>query len=235
MYLAAPDGAILMGMQKVKLSKPVLFTYYGLPGSGKTFFSRQVAELFGIPHISSDRVRSELFDNPSFSRDEQAVVSNIMNMMVEEYFKVGMSVIYDVSLNRLQDRRIMRDIARSGGATPLLVWLQAEPETCFARARGRDGRKADDRYSTEMTKELFTAIMNTMQPPQGEDPLVISAKHLFNSQRETLMRKLKELGLLAPTDNTTPTFAKPALINLVNRAQVEAGRTDHSRRNLTIR
>ncbi len=223
-----------IGMQKPKLSRPVLFLFYGLPGSGKTFFSRQVAQLFNIPHISSDRVRYELFENPTFSREEQTVVSNMMNMMVEEFFKVGMSAIYDVSLNRATDRRTMREIARSMGATPLLIWLQAEPETCFARARVRDRKKPDDVYSTEMTQELFGAIMNSMQAPQGEDPLVISAKHLFNSQRDTLLRKLKEMGLLIEGEGT-PQIAKPALVNLVSRAQMEAGRVDHTRRNLTIR
>lgn len=221
-------------MQKLKLNRPILFLFYGYPGSGKSFFSRQVAQLFGIPHISSDRVRHELFETPTFSRDEQAVVSNIMNMMVEEYFKAGMSVIYDVSLNRLQDRRTMRDIARSMNATPLLIWLQAEPETCFARARARDGRKPDDKYSTEMSKELFSTISGTMQPPQGEDPLVISAKHLFNSQQGTLMRKLKEMKVLSDSDSANTGFAKPNLVNLVSKAQQEANRPDALRRNLTI-
>lgn len=221
-------------MQKSKLTKQTLILLYGLPGSGKSFFSRQAGELLNIPHISSDRIRYELFEKPTYSKEEQAIVTNLMLMMLEEYFKLGMSAIFDISINKLQERRNMRDFARKHNVTPLLVWLQADPDTCFMRAKTRDRRKADDKYSYEISAELFDTVEKSMQQPQNEDVLVISGKHLFESQKHSLLRRLKEMQLLHEQQPEAKAVPKPELVNLVSRAQMAAGRVDTGRRNVFI-
>jgi predicted kinase len=208
---------------------------YGNPGSGKTFFARQTAELLGIPHISSDRIRYELFEKPTFSREEQTVVQNIMLMMLEEYFKVGLSAIFDVSLNRATDRKAMREICKKQNRKTLLIWLQADHETCFARASKRDKRKNDDQYSVDMTQELYESIEKSMQPPTQEDAVVISGKHLYSSQKSVFLRKLRELGVLHEEAFINAQVPKPELVNLVSGAHMAAGRVDQNRRNVLIR
>ena len=221
-------------MQKNRLVNQTLILLYGLPGSGKSFFARQASDLLHIPHISSDRIRYELFEKPTYSKEEQTIVLNLMYMMLEEYAKLGLSAIFDVSINKLQDRRAIRDLARKYNMTPLLVWLQADTESCFFRAKSRDLRKADDKYSTEISRELFDQIEKTMQAPQNEDALVISGKHLFDSQKNALLRRLKEMQLLVTEDMPAKSMAKPELVNLVSRAQMAAGRVDSGRRNVFI-
>ena len=221
-------------MQKNKLVRQTLVLLYGYPGSGKTFFARQASELLNIPHISSDRIRFELFEKPSYSKEEQTIVMNIMLMMLEEYMKIGLSAIFDISLNRLQDRRTMRDLARKYNVIPLLVWLQADAETCYQRSKSRDHRKTDDKYSSDLSQETFEQIEKTMQQPHNEDALVISGKHLFNSQKQVLLRRLKELQLLKEDPATQKAVPKPELVNLVSRAQMAAGRVDPNRRNVLI-
>lgn len=207
---------------------------YGLPGSGKSFFSRQASELLGIPIISSDRVRYELFEKPTYSKDEQQVVINVMNIMLEEYLKNGMSVIYDVSLGRTQDRKAIREFAKRQGVSTMLLWLQADAETCFQRSKSRDRRKADDKYATEMTSDLMEVIEKQMQPPTNEDVVVVSGKHLFDSQKNVFIRKLSEMQILSTEQASGNGVAKPELVNLVSSAQMQAGRVDQNRRNLII-
>ena len=221
-------------MQKSRLAKQVLITLYGLPGSGKSFFSRQAGEMLGIPVISSDRIRYELFEKPTYSKDEQQVVLNIMNVMLEDYLKVGMSVIYDVSLSRQSDRKALREFTKKQNVSTMLLWIQADAETCFIRAKTRDRRKADDRYSTEMTRELMATIESQMQAPSNEDAVVVSGKHLFESQKNVFIRKLLEMQILATEQVTGTGVAKPELVNRVSAAQMQAGRVDQNRRNLVI-
>jgi len=221
-------------MQRSKLSKQLLIMLYGLPGSGKSFFSRQAGELLGIPVISSDRIRYELFDKPTYSRDEQQVIINVMNIMLEEYLNNGMSVIYDVSLSRTTDRKALREFAKKQHVSTMLLWLQADLETCLMRAKNRDHRKADDKYSTEMTRELMETIEKQMQPPHGEDAVVVSGKHLFESQKNVFLRKLHEMQMLSSEQVGGNGVAKPELVNLVSAAQMQAGRVDQNRRNLII-
>jgi hypothetical protein len=81
-----------------------------------------------------------------------------------------------------------------------------------------------------MTEELMRSIEQQMQPPTGEDAVVISGKHLFDSQRNVFIRKLREMQLLAQDQTSTSGVAKPELVNLVSAAQMQAGRVDPARR-----
>lgn len=224
---------IVLFMNKSKLNKPCIILLYGQPGSGKTYFSRQVSEELAIPHISSDRIRYELFEKPTFSKDENNVIMSMMIMMLDEFAKSGLSVIFDYSLNKLQDRRSLRDLARKYGMQTILVWLQADAETCFNRAKNRDRRKADDKFSAVITRDQFDAMERTMNQPHNEDALVISGKHPYQSQRAVLLRKLSEMQILSD-DTLSAKVPMPELINLVSKAHAMAGRVDSHRRNVLI-
>ena len=218
-------------MRKSTLLKQLLIIFFGLPGSGKTFFSRQASEMLNMPVISSDRIRYELFEKPTYSKEENQVVMNMMNIMLDEYIKAGLSVIYDISLNRAQDRKLMKDLDKKHKLSTMLIWLQADNETCFGRVKSRNPQKIDDQYSPSMSQTTFNNIEKQMQLPVGEDAVVISGKHLFNSQKNVFLRKLSELQAIAETD---PNFhvPMPGLVNLVSGAQ--AGRVDPNRRNVNI-
>lgn len=221
-------------MSKSRLLRPTIVMLYGLPGSGKTFFARQASEMLGIPHISSDRIRYELFEKPTFSKDEQAVVFNIMMIMLEQFTRSGLSALLDVSLGRAADRKLIREFAKKHKIETMLLWLQADSESCFARIKTRDRRKSDDQYSADMSREQFDTLERHMQTPTGEDAVVISGKHLFESQRNVFLRKLREMQLLSESDSATSGLAKPGMVNLVTSAQMAAGRVDQSRRNVMI-
>jgi gluconate kinase len=145
-----------------------------------------------------------------------------------------MSVIFDVSMNRAQDRKSLREFTKKQGMMSMLVWIQADSETCFARAKHRDGRKADDKYSVDMDRGLFDMIEKQMQPPQNEDAIVLSGKHLYDSQRNVFLRKLRELQVISSDDSSANGLPMPGLVNLVSTAQMHAGRVDSHRRNVSI-
>ncbi|MFO0882543.1 MAG: AAA family ATPase, partial [Candidatus Saccharimonadales bacterium] len=67
-------------MHKSRLSRPVVIYMYGLPGSGKTFVARQLAETLGMAHLSSERIRYELFEEPRHDKAEHQVLTNLMNL-----------------------------------------------------------------------------------------------------------------------------------------------------------
>lgn len=221
-------------MQKSLITHPVVIYMYGLPGSGKSFIARQLSESLGLAHVSSDRIRYELFEEPRHDKTEHQLVTNLMNFMTEQFLTAGVSVVYDASVSRLADRRALRDITRRFGAKELMVWIQVDAETAFNRSHNRDKRKADDKYAAALEQNTFDQYMRIMQNPQDENYVVVSGKHLFNSQKTTIVRRLLELGVLASTDNEAK-IVKPGMVNLVSRAQVQAGRVDHTRRNVIIR
>jgi predicted kinase len=219
-------------MLKVVVIKPVLIYMYGIPGSGKSFMARQIAEDLGIAHISSDRIRFELFDEPKYDKTEQQIVTHLMDYMAEQFLKAGTSVIYDISVNRLADRRALRDLARACKAEDLGIWIQVDIDTAWQRNNNRDKRKSDDKYSVVLTQPIFEQFVKSMQNPQNENFLVVSGKHLYNSQKATLKRKLTSMGVIREVEHRV---AKPELVNLVTRANMQINRPDVNGRSAIIR
>jgi len=221
-------------MSKIQLTKPTLIMLYGYPGAGKTHFARQLCETISAAHIQSDRIRGELFEAPRYDKRENEIVMHLMDYMAEEFLNSGISVVYDVNAMRVGQRRALRDFARKAKAVHVLIWLQIDQGSAIQRIVKRDRRKMDDKYAAAYTKKEFQEYISGMQnPAQTEDYIVISGKHTFNTQRNAVLKRLYELGMIS-AESITSSVVKPELVNLIPKNPA-AGRVDMSRRNIVIR
>jgi predicted kinase len=222
-----------MSSHKIALSKPVLICLYGYPGSGKSYVARNLANAVQMAHVSGDRIRSELFENPRYDSQENAIVTHLMNYMCDEFLNAGISVVYDTNSLRIAQRRTLRELARRNKAEYLLIWLQIDPDSAFARTQERDRRTSDDRYAQTQDPDTFNRTLSGMQNPEpGEEYLVISGKHTFTTQRNAVVNRLYQTGIIS-SDGLQHNVTKPGLVNLVPNPH--AGRVDMSRRNIVIR
>ncbi len=225
-------------MAKISLHKPILIMLYGFPGSGKTFFARQFSEDVNIAHLNSDRIRYELLEQPTYSKEETSAIHHLMEYLAEEFIRAGVSVVFDINASKLADRRALRDLARRLHAESLLAWFQVSYDNALSRSMSRDKRKADDKYAPQMSRDLFERMAHGMQNPTEEDYVVISGMHTFAMQRSSVLKKLYERGLVDQSA-VGDKVVKPGLVNLVpNRNQpptTPGGRVDLSRRNIFIR
>lgn len=160
-------------MSKPSLSRPTMILLYGFPGAGKTFLARQLSDSLGAAHVHGDRIRSELFEVPRYDARENEVVSHLMEYMAEEFLNAGVSVVYDVNSLRVSQRRALRDLARKHKTEPLLIWIQIDIDSAFARVAKRDRRKADDKFSAPMDRSGFEQVAGRMQNPSGSEDYVV--------------------------------------------------------------
>lgn len=206
---------------------------YGFPGSGKTYFARQFAEDIGAVHLQSDRVRFELFENPRYDRQENEIISHLMQYMTEEFLNAGLSVLYDGDTNKQSIRRHVREVAHVTKSFPLLVWPQIDIDSAYARISKRDRRKSDDKYAVNMDRKGYEDYIGRMQnPDMTEDYVVISGKHNYQTQANAVIKKLYDVSLVS-SDNARTGMVKPGLVNLV--PNMYNGRVDDSRRNISIK
>lgn len=218
-------------MSKKSTNKPFFLMFYGLPGSGKSYFARQFCDNFQAAHLQADKIRAELFTEPRFDKQENDIVNSLMNYMSEEFLTAGLSVAYDMNAAKAGQRRMLRNLAIKNGAIPLVVWLQIDQDTAYYRSSNRDRRRADDKYAVNWDESNFSSIANTMQKPtNAEKYTVISGKHLFNMQQSAIVRKLRDLGVVSD-DQASTKVIKPGMVNLIPNS----GRVDYSRRNISIR
>lgn len=220
-------------MAKIYPKKPFLLLFYGYPGAGKTYFARQFCSNVQAAHLQSDRIRSELFESPRYDKQENDIVSQLMNYMTEEFLSAGLSVAYDVNAMRIKQRRALYAMAYACRAQPMLVWFQMDQDTAFARNIKRDRRRADDKYAAALDRTSFEAVIGQMQnPASSEDYVVISGKHLFRMQQSAVLNKLRTIGVLSDDDSSSHVI-KPGMVNLVPNSQHV--RFDATRRNISIR
>ena len=224
---------MLYRMSKNKLKQPVLIYMYGIPGAGKSMLSHNIANELGAAIVSADRLRYELFEESRHDKTELHVITQLMHYMTEEFLRAGVSVIYDMSVSRMVDRKELRELAKRMHAKEMMIWLQVDIETAWVRGRKRAKRKPEDRYAHILTPDQFKQYVKIMQNPHNEPYIVVSGKHQYSSQKTTIVRRLIEMGIL-DIDATGHIVAKPELVNLVSRAQAQAGRVDYTRRNIKI-
>lgn len=223
-------------MAKIVPTKPFLVMLYGFPGAGKTYFARQFCENIQAAHLQADRIRHELFSEPRYDKRENEIVDQVMNYMAEEFLAAGVSVVYDVNAKRAKQRYLLRALAKQNHAAPLVVWFQIDHDTAFARNIKRDRRRADDKYASSWDRTTFETMVGGMQnPTHNETYVVVSGKHVFNTQQSAVVRKLRDLGVLS-TDDASSKTVKPGMVNLVPQTPTpQSGRIDMSRRNISIR
>lgn len=220
-------------MAKITPVKPLLLHLYGFPGSGKTYFARQLCEHIQAAHVQADRIRFELFENPRYDKSENDVIIQLMDYMTEEFLNAGISVVYDTNAMRMSQRHALREMARKAHAQSILVWLQVDADSSFSRTTQRDRRRSDDKYAAPMDRSTFDNMAGYMQNPQNtEDYVVISGKHVFKTQFSAVMKRLHELNLIS-SNEVSSQVAKPGMVNLIPNPA--AGRVDMARRNIMIR
>ncbi len=216
-------------MSKIELKKPILILMYGFPGSGKTYFARKLSETINAAHVSSDRIRGELFEKPRYDKAEDAIVEHLMEYMSEEFLTAGVSVVFDMNASKVGLRKHLREIAQKKHAKVVLAWFQIDTDSAFARLAGRDKRKSDDKFSRILDRTSFDDYVGAMQhPTEKEEYLVLSGKHSWPMQRSAFLRKLFDYNLVSAED-ISKHVVKPGLMNLV-----PTGRVDMARRNINI-
>lgn len=174
-------------MKSTTVSKPHLIIMVGIPGSGKSFFAEHFAETFNAPLISFHRIRQELFSAPTFSKEENTIISQVANYMIDEVLKTGRTIVYEGQTDTHIERNLIAKKSRDAGYQPLFIWVQTEPDT--ARKRAKKATPGKPALSVDQYNEILKRFS---VPNQAEKPVVISGKHTYASQLKIVLKHLIE-------------------------------------------
>jgi len=171
---------------------PILYLMLGYPGAGKTTAAKFIAELTGATLLSSDELRTELFQQPTFSQAEHRSLYEELNKHTEELLRAGIGVIYDANLNRFEHREEKYDICVRTGAKPVLIWVQTP--SAMAKARAVHDSRQHLVPPNETPEDMFDRIAKVIEPPKpSEHAITLDGSSL---ERETVKQALEHAGLL---------------------------------------
>lgn len=179
-------------MKSLSLSRPLVIMMIGRPGAGKSFFARQFSTMFGAPVVSYDRIRHELFTQPTYNSEEQDIIDRLVAYQVEELLKTNKTFIIDGGCNSKIARATFARGAKEQSYNTLAVWVQTDEATCKFRATKRSTRRADDAYNLSLNPEQFLNLSKRLTQPTTEPHVVISGKHTYNAQARVVLKKIIE-------------------------------------------
>jgi len=143
------------------MSRPVLVVVSGLPGTGKSYFCRRLAERMPFLILETDQLRRALFTTPSYSGAENQRLFAALHHLIARLLNKGIPTILDATNLSERNREFLYSIAERQGAKLILVRVEAPPEVVKqrleARTRGNnaeDHSEADWRVYQRMRKEV---------------------------------------------------------------------------------
>jgi len=119
------------------VAKPALIIVSGLPGTGKSYFSRKLAGRLPSVIVESDALRKRLFPTPTYSAEESHRLFCGCHRLIEEFLGGGISVILDATNLVEHHREPLYRIAQRLQAKLILVQVEAPRELVRQRLQGR--------------------------------------------------------------------------------------------------
>jgi predicted kinase len=148
---------------------PILIVVSGLPGTGKSFFARKLAERLPFLILASDILRKVLFPSPHYEESENKRLFSACHVLIEELLMEGIPVIFDATNLLEHHREYLYRAAERAKAKLIMVRVEAPTEVVRQRllARKEANMTQDD---SEAGWEVYTKMK-----PRGEK---ISRNHI---------------------------------------------------------
>ena len=139
------------------VAKPFLIVVSGLPGTGKSYFCRQLARRLPAVILESDSLRKALFPSPGYSAAESRRLFQACHLLMERLLGKGIPVIFDATNLSEYNREYLYRIAERLGAKLVLVRVEAPPDLVQARLKERT-------LVSEASSDADWAVYQRMKP-----------------------------------------------------------------------
>ena len=133
----------------------------GLPGTGKTTFSRALAQVIDAVHLNTDMIRDDLDLRGQYDRQTKALIYQEMMSRVEAALENGNNVIVDGTFYRRKIREGYRKLAKAQAVG--LKWIELKAQEQVIRDRVEKKRK----YS-EADFKVYLKIKALFEPMRQE-------------------------------------------------------------------
>ena len=136
----------------------------GLPGTGKSYFSRRLAERFPIAVVETDVMRKALFPAPTHSAEESARLFRACHALIEDMVRKGIPVLLDATNLVEANRERLYNIAHRADARLILVRVEAPAEVVAARLGQREGGAANPEDNSTAGQEVYNRMASSVEP-----------------------------------------------------------------------
>ena len=163
---------------------------YGLPGTGKTRFSRRLGNELNAVHLNTDIVREELGNKGNYSeKSKQQVYDRLMEKSLKELDR-GHNIILDGTFHKKERREKIRNIASETGNDIFFIEMKASEQSIAGRLeKKRIHSQADLKVYRKVKGESDTMDEDHLvlhSDSEREEGMIIRAKnYIYGYQAHT--------------------------------------------------
>lgn len=172
--------------------KPCLIVLSGLPGTGKSHFTKELCKRLKLLVLESDRLRKVLAPNPKYTKGESHRLFAACHLLIEEYLLQDRQVLLDATNLTEGFRQPLYDIAQRVPVPLVLVRLTAPPELIRTRLSEREAGMHPSDYS-----DAGWLIYSRMYPHEE----IFTRQHLSVDSTGDISESLDEVVRLVKGDN----------------------------------
>ncbi len=157
------DAAVLratLGALPAPAAPPFLVLLSGLPGTGKPYFARALAQHVPAVILESDALRKALVGKPGYTPQESGRLFLALRRLVGELLGESIPVIVDATNITERNRRDFYRVAEGQGARLVIVQTAAPPHVVKARLAARRGSPGEKSDATWAIYEKMAAEAN---------------------------------------------------------------------------
>lgn len=165
---------------------PVLIMISGLPGTGKSYLARKLAERETFVILESDFVRKTLFPQPTYTAWESHWVHRTIHALIRKFLAKGLRVIYDATNLIEVQREMVYRIADKAGARLVIVVTVSPDEVVQERLRRRHEGQRDPGDISDATWQIYKRMARRQQSIRRNYLVVDTSQDLDQAIRKVL-------------------------------------------------
>ncbi len=131
----------------------------GLPGVGKTTFSKKLAPLINAVILSTDKIRKELISNPTYQKEERALIYDVMILLAKYLQQAGRNCILDATFNQEDSRNQVKNKLKVSEDQFFIVECTCPEKIIFSRLKNRKDDYSDADVSVyQKMKKIYEPV-----------------------------------------------------------------------------
>jgi predicted kinase len=155
----------------------------GLPATGKSVVSRNIAKKLKAVVLNTDIIRKQLFKRPIYSSEEKRLVYKVMFLVAEYLLRSDRNVVLDGTYYKRSLRGQIYDISKRTGAKLAVIECRA-PEENIKRRTGRRTKRKNQ--ASDADYEIYKKIKTEFEPIRRKHLALDTSKSRQNTLEEML-------------------------------------------------
>ena len=150
-----------------------LFIVCGIPFSGKTVLSKELAKVRGFIRVDLDEVKFDLYGrdvkDDDLEQKDWDLIYQEMYKKIRNLLKEGKTVVHDTGNFTKYERNLVGEIADKLGIDSYTVFVDTPKK--IALQRMIENRRNNQRF--DVTDANFESAVEEMEPPQKDENLLV--------------------------------------------------------------